>query len=72
MAGNSYASAVVTTSDSDRVALVGRLLNLSDAAQLIGDEERADRHLLAAWAAYEDPASLCGRTDLDIAQDNAA
>jgi hypothetical protein len=57
---------------SDRDALVGRLLDLSEAARLTGDQERADRNLLAAWAAYDDPGSLCGWTYLDSAQYNAA
>jgi hypothetical protein len=54
----------------DRAALVARLLDLSEATRLIGDQERADGHLLAAWAAYDDPDSLRGWTYLDVAQDN--
>jgi hypothetical protein len=41
--------------DSVRDSVVGRLLDMCERARLEGDPERADRFLLAAWAAYDDP-----------------
>lgn len=57
--------------DGDRDALVERLLGLSERARLNGDQEQADQLLLAAWAAYDDPASAPDLTDRGALQDNA-